>query len=375
MKFIVSSSLLLKNLQKIGGVLSTNNTLPILDDFLFEIGEEHLSITASDLLTTMTVTIAPDQKDGQGVIAIPARILLDALKTFSDVPVTFNIHEQTQTVEMSAGDGNYKLPGHKSDEYPKFPEKENISQIIIPSPVLATAISKTLFATGNDELRPALSGVFFELTPEETTFVATDAHKLVRYTRKDIKSEQSVSFILPKKPLNQLKNILSYDELPVKIEYNEVNAFFTYDNIHMACRLVDGKFPNYDAVIPKNNTKKLQIERGIFLNILRRVSLFANQSTHQVRLKITGQEMLVSAEDMEFSNEAHERVTCHYEGEDIEIGFSSRFLYDMINNLDSEEILMEMSEPNRAGIIFPVQDEPSEDEELLMLVMPVMLNS
>lgn len=376
MKFIVSSSLLLKNLQKISGVLSTNNTLPILDDFLFELTEEQLSVTASDLHTTMTVTLEPDKMEEPGVVAIPAKILLDTLKTLSDIPVSFNINEETMTVEMSAGEGTYKLPGHKSDEYPQVPEKEEATNITMASSVLSMAINKTIFATGNDELRPVMSGVLCELSPDEVTFVATDAHKLVRYTRKDVSVGQNASFILPKKPLNQLKAVLSMDDdTPVNIEYNQANAFFAFENIKLVCRQVEGKYPNYEAVIPKDNTKTLVINRSMFQNALRRVSIFANQSTHQVRLSLTGQELYLKAEDVEFANEAHERLDCSYEGEDLEIGFNSKFLQEMVTNLDTEQIRMEMSEPNRAGILFPIEEEENTNEEILMLVMPVMLNT
>ena len=222
-----------------------------------------------------------------------------------------------------------------------------------------------------------MSGVLFEFSDENVTFVATDAHKLVRYRRTDVTVDDYSSFILPKKPLNQLKSVLAFDEdIPVKVEYNKTNAFFTFENIKLACRLVEGKYPNYEAVIPKDNTKKLVIDRLSFLNALRRVSIFANQSTHQVRLRLSGQELFLSAEDVEFSNEAKERLNCSYEGDELEIGFNSKFLHEMVNNLDTESIMMEMSEPNRAGIIFPInENEEENNEQVLMLVMPVMLNS
>jgi len=358
-------------------VLSTNNTLPILDDFLFELTEENLSVTASDLHTTMTVTLTPDKMEEPGVMAIPARILLDTLKTLADIPVTFSLNEEQLSVEISAGEGFYKLPGHKSDEYPKVPEKEGASEVNLSSALLAQVVHKTIFATGNDELRPVMSGVLCEFSSENVTFVATDAHKLVRYRRTDVKVDDYSSFVIPKKPLNQLKSVLTYDEdVPVTVEYNQTNAFFTFENIKMACRLVEGKYPNYEAVIPKDNTKELVIDRLSFLNALRRVSIFANQSTHQVRLRLSGQELFLSAEDLEFSNEAKERLDCSYEGDELEIGFNSKFLQEMVNNLDTETIKMEMSEPNRAGIIFPVNENDEQDyEQILMLVMPVMLNS
>jgi DNA polymerase-3 subunit beta len=373
MKFIISSTLLLKNLQSIIGVINTNNTLPILDDFLFELTEDSLKVTSSDLETTMSVTMKPDRADEPGDVAIPARLLVDALKTFPDIPLSFSINDTNFLVEISAGEGKYKLSGHKGDQYPKMPVLEGTTSISFPSEVIGNAINKTIFATGNDELRMVLSGIFCEMSPDDTTFVATDAHKLVKYKRTDAKAEESANFILPKKPLNLLKNILSSHEEPVKLEYNNTNAAFSFANIDLVCRLIDGKYPNYEAVIPVNNPNKLTINRLSLLTSIRRVSLFANQSTHQIRFRLSGMELTLSAEDLDFSNEAKERLTCSYEGDDLEIGFNSRFLAEMLNNVDSEEILIEMSTPNRAGIIHPVNNE-NKEEDILMLVMPVMLS-
>jgi DNA polymerase III subunit beta len=373
MKFIVSSTLLLKSLQAINGVINSSNTLPILDDFLFELNENGLSITSSDLETTMSVTLNPDKTDETGSIAIPAKILVDTLKTFADIPIAFSINEDTLMVEISAGEGKYRLSGHKSDEYPRTPVLEETTAIGLHSSVVANAINKTLFATGNDELRLVLSGVFCELSPDDVTFVATDAHKLVRYKRTDTKSPDSSSFILPKKPLNLLKTILGSQDVQVKIEYNLTNAFFSFSNISLICRLIDGKYPNYEAVIPSENPNKMVIDRMLLLNSIRRVAIFANQSTHQVRFKLSGKELVLSSEDIDFSNEAKERLTCAYEGDDMEIGFNSKFLLEMLNNIDTDEIKLEMSAPNRAGILLPV-DNKNKDEDILMLVMPVMLN-
>jgi len=373
MKFIVSSTLLLKNLQLISGVLGTNNTLPILDDFLFELQKDSFIVTASDLETTMSVTIPLDKGEEPGSIAIPAKKLLDVLKTFADIPVTFTINKDTFGIELSAGEGKYKLSGHNSEEYPKKPVLENTNELSIDSNVLADAINKTIFATGSDELRPVMSGINFELSPENVTFVATDAHKLVRYKRLDAKSESVASFILPKKPLNQLKNILSLEDFAVKLEYNETNAFFSFNNVDLVCRIIEGKYPNYEAVIPPENPNVLTIERIPLLNSIRRVAIFANQSTHQVRFKLSGKELVLSAEDIDYMNEARERLTCNFKGQDMEIGFNSRFLQEMLNNIDNDEVRIEMSEPNRAGILLPVDNE-NKDEDILMLVMPVMLN-
>lgn len=372
MKFIVSSSVLLKNLQLISGVINPSNTLPILDDFLFELEGKTLRMTASDLETTMSVSVDLEMAEDPGVVTIPAKLLLDTLKTFADQPITITIDNESLAIEISAGDGKFKLTGHKSDEFPATPEIEEATTIKLNSEVLRSAFNKTLFATGNDELRPVMSGVYCELSPDDLTFVATDAHKLVRYKRKDASAENVTSFILPKKPLNQLKNILPDDE-EVTIEYDQTNAFFNYGKVNLICRLIDGKYPNYEAVIPKDNPNSLTIERAPFMNSIRRVSLYANQSTNQVRLKINGQELTLSAEDIDYANEARERLTCNYEGEDMEIGFNSKFLMDMLTNLGSTHVKLEMSAPNRAGILIPV-DQDNENEDILMLVMPVMLN-
>jgi len=374
MKFIVSSPLLLKSLQAISGVLSTHNTLPILDNFLFELEKDELTITTSDLETTMSIKLNVSKSVESGSIAIPARILMDILKTFSDVPLTFSVNKETYGIEINAGEGKYKLVGAKSDVYPKTPTLDNTSLVELNSQVIAQALNKTIFATGNDEYRPVMSGVYCQLAPEGMIFVATDAHKLVRYKRADAVSEKVASFILPKKPLNQLKNLLISEDTSVQMKYNQTNAFFAFKNIQLVCRLIEGKYPNYEAVIPTENPNKLSIERLPFLNSIKRVSLFASQSTYQIRLNISGRELLLSSEDVDFSNEAKERLTCNYEGADMEIGFNSKFLIEILNNLSSDEIKIEMSEPNRAGIITPVNNE-NKDEDILMLVMPVMLNS
>ncbi|HQO50441.1 MAG TPA: DNA polymerase III subunit beta [Bacteroidales bacterium] len=374
MKFIITSLKLLRSLQALSGVLNSSNTLPILDDFLFRIQDSELEITASDLETTMIISLVPDLVEGKGEVAIPAKILLDIMKTFPDIPVTFEVNPDTLTIELLAGEGKFKLAGHRSDEFPKLPTIVDTNRVELKGEVLVNAFEKTVFATGNDELRLAMSGVLCELKEEHITFVATDAHKLVRYRRLDAKSDFVASFILPKKPINQLKNILSsrQDET-VLIDFNQTNAHFTFSNVKMVCRLIEGRYPNYEAVIPAQNPNKLTIDRAALLNSLRRVAIFANQSTHQVRFKISGQELFLSAEDLDYANEAKERLSCSYEGDDLEIGFNSRFFQEMLNNLDQFEIRLEMSAPNRAGILFPV-DNDNENEDILMLVMPVMLN-
>ncbi|MFZ5554202.1 MAG: DNA polymerase III subunit beta [Bacteroidota bacterium] len=373
MKFIVSSTALLKQLQSISGVLNSSNTLPILDNFLFEINKKQLTISASDLETTMITKMEVEAKE-DGNIAIPAKLLIETLKNFPELPLTFSIDTKNYGIEISSDNGKFKLSGHSGDEFPKVPNIEASSKVVVPADVLQRAITKTLFATGNDDLRPVMSGVYCQLSSSEFIFVATDAHKLVRFTQKECKADKSASFILPKKPLNLLKNQLASANTDVTIEFNQTNAMFTFDNHTLVCRLIDGKYPNYEAVIPKQNPNKLTIDRGTFLSSLKRVSVFSNKTTHQVRLKIAGSELAISAEDLDYANEAMERLTCSYEGEDMEIGFNSRFVIDMLNNIDTSDIVLEMSAPNRAGIILPAENDKG-GENVLMLVMPIMLNN
>ena len=372
MKFIVSSSQLLKQLQVLGGVINSSNTLPILDNFLFELNQNELKISASDLETTMSTTIEVES-ESEGSVAISARLLLDTLKTFPNQPLTFKT-EENSTVEISSSHGKYDMAFFDGKEFPKAVSIQSPSTTVIPGNVLATAISKTIFAAGNDDLRPVMSGVFFQFSTDSLTFVATDAHKLVKYSRTDVVANEAAEFIMPKKPLNLLKGILGGADSDVTIEYNDANAKFTFDNVVLICRLIDGKYPNYDAVIPKENPNKLTVDRGTFLNSVRRVSIFSSKTTHQIRLKMAGTELNISAEDIDYSNKAEERLVCEYQGDDMQIGFNSRFLTEMLNNLNSNEVLIEMSLPNRAGILTPI--DGLEDGELItMLVMPVMLNS
>ncbi len=372
MHFIVSSNQLLRKLQSLSGVISNNNSLPILDYFLFYLSPGEATISASDLETTMTVKLEVRTED-TGTIAIPAKILLDTLKAFPDVPLTFKIDLDTYVIELISDAGKYKLIGANGEEFPKIPALEGGSSVEIDGNTLVTAINRTLFAAGSDDLRPVMSGIFFEMYRDSLRFVATDAHRLVRYARTDANAAEDSSFIVPKKPLNLLKNVALSAE-KVHMQFNDSNAIFDFDDVNISCRLIEGKYPNYDAVIPKDNPNRMTINRMDFLQAIRRVAIFANKTTHQVRLRIAGSELTVNAEDLDFANEATERLTCSYQGEDIEIGFNSRFLADMLNNLGSDEIVLELSAPNRAGIIRPAEpEEPGED--VLMLVMPVMLNA
>lgn len=372
MKFIVSSSNLLKNVNLISGVINPSNTLPILDNFLFELDGNQLKITGSDLETTISTTVEVESSEN-AKIAVPSKILSDTLKTFPDQPLTF-IQKEEGLMEIVSEQGNYQIALESADDYPEAPEVQDPIVSSMQAGILSEAISKTLFATGNDELRPVMTGVYFQAGKDNFKFVATDAHRLVKYTRKDLKSKEATDYIMPKKPLNLLKNILAGRNENVEIQYNQNNTRFLFQNIVLTCRLIDGKYPNYDAVIPKENPNVLTINRNLFLTSLRRVALFSNKTTNQVRLKLSGSSLNINAEDLDFSSKAEERLPCDYNGSDMQIGFNSKFLIEVLNNLQSDDITLEMSEPSRAGIIKPV-DGLEEGEEILMLVMPVMLNA
>ena len=371
MNFIVSSATLLRHLQSISGVLNTSNTLPILDNFLFTIKGNKLTISATDLETTM-ITSLDVQSEADSAIAVPAKLILDVLKSLPDQPCTFKVNDDNHQIEITYDNGRSEMSGFNGDEFPNLPKIENQSTIKISGEIVSNAINRTLFAAGNDDLRPAMSGVYCQFSDNEIIFVATDAHKLVRYKRTDSKSTDSSDFILPKKPLNLLKaNLVGNEE--ITLEYNKSNAVFTFNDLVLVCRLIDAKYPNYEAVIPKENPNVLTIDRVQLLNSIKRVSIFANKTTHQIKLKLAGSELSLSAEDTDFSNAANERLSCNYDGDDLEIGFNSRFIVEMLNNLDSDEVQLAMSESSRAGILTPMT-KTSENEDVLMLVMPVMLN-
>ncbi len=372
MKFVVSTSTLLKQLQLISGVIGTSSVLPILEDFLFEIKNGKLTLFSTDLETSMSTVLDVDAKTN-GKVAIPGKILLDTLKTFAEQPLTFDIDEKTFAVEITSDNGKFKLAGENGDDFPKIPTPDKVTEVSMPSSVLNNAIAKTLFAVSNDDLRPAMTGVLFQFDSEGAVFVGTDAHKLVRYKRLDVSSSKAATIIIPKKALNLLKTSLPAETVDVNISFNNSNAFFKFDSISLICRLIDARYPDYNAVIPINSSSKLSVSRNDLLNSMRRIAIFSNKTTNQVMLKITGSELTLSAQDLDFSNEASERLTCTYEGEDMEIGFNAKFLVEMLNVLQTEEVIFELSGPSRAGILIPSEKEANED--ILMLVMPVMVNA
>ena len=371
MKFIVSSSILLKHLQQINGVINANTVLPILEDFLFEIEDKKLSVVATDLETVMRVQMDVESKT-DGKICIPARILIDSLKNISDQPLTFNT-DKNYAIEITSDNGKYKVMGENPDNFPKEPAADSSGSFTTTSSALAEGINKTLIAVSTDDLRPAMTGVFFELSPKGLQFVATDAHRLVRYKRTDITCPDTASFIAPKKPLTLLKNALPVNDDEITISYSSNHLFVTHGSTRLSCRLIDARFPDYKVVIPMDNPYLLTVNTHDLQSALRRLQIFSNKSTNQVVLSIAGSEMQLNAQDVDFSFEGNERMNCSYNGEDMQIAFNAKFLIDLLGATESDEVNIELSSATRAGIIKPVEQD--NNEELLMLLMPLMINN
>ncbi len=375
MKFIVSSLDLLNHLQAISRVISNKSTLPILDNFLFDLKGQKLTLTASDLEVTMITSLDIESTDGEGLIAMPSRLLLETLKKFPEQPLSFEIDMDKYSIAIVTEKGKYSIVGQNGEDFPELPgiNEDKVSSLQVPVELLETGINKTLFATADDELRPVMNGILMEISPERVNFVASDSHKLVRYQRLDAHAEIEASFILPKKPASSLKSILPKEEGDVKIEFDDKNAIFTLHNYKLVCRLVEGNYPSYNAVIPQDNPNKVIIDRVEFNNTLGRVSLFSNQANNLIKLKLENNKMTVSAQDLDFSISAFEHINYQYNGDEMEIGFKSAFLGEILDNLSSEEVILEMSDPSRAGILLPFAKNENEDE--LMLLMPMMINA
>ncbi|MEL7587870.1 MAG: DNA polymerase III subunit beta [Prolixibacteraceae bacterium] len=376
MKFVVSSTELLSHLNAISKVISSKNTLPILDNYLFQLENNRLTVTASDLESTLITSLSLDNTEGEGDIAIPARLLNETLREFPEQPLTFKIEQGNFAIDIYSENGKFSIVGQSGDDFPQLPQlkEEAASTINVNHNVLLGGIAKTLFATADDELRPVMNGIFVELGERDLTFVASDAHKLVRYKRSDAKAEVEASFILPKKPAALLKNLLVKEDFDVKLQFDDKNAFFTLSNFKLICRLVEGNYPSYNSVIPTNNPNKLVVDRLEFYNTVKRVSVFANQASNLIKFQIDDNQLVVSAQDVDFSISAVERLKCQYEGDEIEIGFKSTFLQEILSNLNSSEVRVELSDPTRAGLFLPVEKE-SDDEDILMLLMPMMINA
>jgi DNA polymerase III subunit beta len=377
MKFIVSSTELLSHLSAISRVINNKNSLPILDNFLLQLEGKTLTMTASDIETTLITSMEVETSEGDGKVAVASRLLLDTLREFSEQPLSFTINDSNLAMIITSANGSYNFIGQNGDEYPRLPQlNEDVQTLSLPVPTLSAGISKTLFCTADDELRPVMNGVFFDITSDSLTLVATDAHKLVRYkttyTTSSLQGEELANFILPKKPATMLKNILPKESGEVEVRFDSKNAHFKLANYTMICRQVEGRFPNYNGVIPKTNPYKIIIDRVTLLNALKRVSVFANQASNLVKLAFSANQIHISAQDIDFSISAEETISCQFEGDPIKIGFKSSFLIEILGNINATDIVFELSDASRAGLILPFENEPNE--EILMLLMPMLLN-
>lgn len=373
MKFIVSSTALSSHLQAVSRVINSKNALPILDCFLFDLQDGTLSVTASDSETTMVTSLEANESDADGRFAVTAKTLLDALKEIPEQPLAFDINIGTLEINVQYQNGKYSLMGQSADEFPQLTQLgDNAVRVEIDAEVLLNGINRSVFATADDELRPVMNGIYFDITTDDITMVASDGHKLVRCKTFAAHGNERAAFILPKKPANLMKNLLAREQGTVTIEFDERNAVFTLENYRMVCRLIEGRYPNYNSVIPQNNPYKVTVDRQSLIGALRRVSIFSSQASSLIKLRLSNNQITISAQDIDFSTSAEETQTCQYDGNDMSIGFKSTFLLDILNNISAEEVVIELADPSRAGVIIPVEQE--EKEDLLMLLMPMMLN-
>lgn len=373
MNFIVSSTALLSHLQSIGRVINSKSSLPILENFLLKVQGNTLSLTASDLETTLVTSLEVENASDDICLAVNAKLLMDSLKEFAEQPLQFDIDEGNLAVVVKTANGNYNFIGLRGDEYPELPVLGDEAQTLtMPVEVLANGVSKAVFATADDDLRPTMTGIFFDIKPEDVTFVATDAHKLVRLKNMAVKSGVDASFILPKKPAGLLKAVIAKEVGDVEFSFDQKNIAFRLPSYTMVCRQIEGRFPNYNGVIPQNNPYRLIIDRVSLMNAAKRVFAFSNQGTGLIKLAISNNQLVVSAQDIDFSTSAEETLVCQYDGNEITIGFKAPFLIDILNNINSSDIIMALADPSRAGVILPFENEA--DEDLLMLLMPMLLS-
>lgn len=369
MKFNLSSKQLFQGLSAVSGAVPSKATLPILETILFETDSGKLKLTATDLEISITKHVDADIEE-EGAVAIPAKRLLDALRQLPDIPVHFSVDED-QHIEFTTDKGTYKLVGEDADDFPETPELDSGEDLDMDASALQKVIKKTLFAVSNDDLRPAMMGVYFEMGADESRFVATDGHRLVRYLRTDITAEEPFSFIVPDKALSLIQKTIEGDE--ARMTVTQGHARFTSGDTALITRLINDQYPNYESVIPKDNDKTMQVNREQMLATVNRVSIFSSSTTRQIRIKVTEDNLNIRAEDIDMSSEASEVISCEYSDEQLEIGFNARYLGDVLGNIDDEEVQFEFSTPNRAGIIRPTEE--SDVEQIMMLVMPVMLNN
>ena len=373
MKFIVSSTGLFSHLQAISRVINSKNSLPILDCFLMELSENGMSITASDSETTLTTSIEANEVEGYGRFAVSSKTILDALKEIPEQPLTFDVNMESWEIQVKYLNGKFSLMGRNADEFPETPAlREEAVNVSIAANILLAGINRSLFATADDELHPVLNGIFFDITTENITFAASDGYKLVRNKTFASKGEEKAAFILPKKPATLLKNLLPKEQGDVQISFDGRNAVITLENFLLTCRLIEGRYPNYNSVIPQNNPHKVIVDRVAFISALKRVSVFSSAASSLIKLHLENNSIQVSAQDIDFSTSAEETLNCQYEGAPLSIGFKPTFLVDILNNITTQEVLMELADPSRGGVILPTEQE--ENADLLMLLMPMMLN-
>ena len=373
MKFTISSSKLFSQLQAVSRVINSKNALPILDDVLFELAGTTLTLTASDGESTIRTSVEVEGVEGAGKVASAAKLLLETLKEFSEQPLAFTIDENNFAVSMVSQNGTYSFVGVNGNEYPEMPAVEGDAQsVIVPANVLQNAIEKTIFCTADDDLRPVMNGIFFDIAADKVTMVATDAHRLVRYTNTGVNAGVAASFILPKKPASLLKNLLAKAEEDVNVTFGAKNARFEFGSTIIVCRQIEGRFPNYNAVIPQANQNVVTVDRQTMLNACKRVAVFANNGTAQLRLALSENQIKISAQDIDFSTSAEETISCDYNGTPMAIGFKAPFLIDLLGSIARADVLLKLADPARAGLILPAENE--ENEDILMLLMPMLLN-
>lgn len=373
MRFLVSSTTLFSHLQAISRVINSKNSLPILDCILIELNDGTITMTASDSETTLSTSIEVSEYEGEGKFAISSKTILEALKENPEQPLNFNINTDTMEITVKYPNGKYSMMAQNGDEYP-LPKQmgSEVVNLTMAADVMLTGINRCIFATADDELRPVMNGIYFDISQQDVTLVSSDGHKLVRNKSFSSTGNEKAAFILPKKPSNILKNILPKEQGDVQICFDDKNAMFTMKNYQMTCRLIEGRYPNYNSVIPQNNPHKAIVDRAIFISALKRVSVFSSQASSLIKLSLKENSMTISAQDIDFSTSAEETLTCQYDGKDMSIGFKSSFLIDILNNISSQNVIIELADPSRAGLIVP--EEQEENEDLLMLLMPMMLN-
>ena len=373
MKFNVSSATFCNRLQTISRVQSSKSSLPILDCILFELTDDELTMTASDSETTIVTSLAISDSEGTGCFAIESKQLINSIKEISDQPITIQVNVETLQVEVNYQNGRYNLMGQHPDDYPvPIDDEDTSATLLMPGSMLSDGLSRSLFATADDELRPQMNGIFFDISPEYVTMVASDGHKLVRDRMLSVHGEELRSFILPKKPALLLKSILPKEEGDVQISFSDRNARVQLANYRISCRLIEGRYPNYNSVIPQGNPNVLTIDRLGLLAALRRVQPFANDSSNLIRFHVEGGTLQLDAEDYDFSKTATERMACDYNGQPMSIGFKGASFIEILSNFDCQDVIIQLADPSRAGLVLP--SEQPDNQDILMLMMPMLIN-